>query len=59
MSTDADRQAQPLNRTARAVRDLHPAYFSYVMATGIISTAAFSLGPSWLSLALLDRKSVV
>jgi hypothetical protein len=27
------------------------------MATGIISTAAFSLGPSWLSLALLAAAS--
>jgi tellurite resistance protein TehA-like permease len=42
---------------ARTVRDLHPSYFAYVMATGIISTAAFSLGPSWLSLALLAAAS--
>ena len=52
MST-ADTQAQPLSRTAKAVRDLHPAYFGFVMATGIISTGMFMLGPSWLSLALL------
>jgi tellurite resistance protein TehA-like permease len=32
---------------------LAPAYFAFVMATGIISTAAFSFGPSWLSRALL------
>lgn len=55
MSTGAgaDGQAAPAGRAARAVRELHPAYFAYVMATGIVSTAAFSLGPSWLSLALL------
>ncbi len=52
MST-ADTQAQPLSRTAKAVRNLHPAYFGFVMATGIISTGMFMLGPSWLSLALL------
>ena len=52
MST-ADTQAQPLSRTAKAVRDLHPAYFGFVMATGIISTGMFMLGPSWLSLALV------
>jgi tellurite resistance protein TehA-like permease len=48
-----DTQAQPLSRTAKAVRDLHPAYFGFVMATGIISTGMFLLGPSWLSTALL------
>jgi len=53
MSTGAGGQAPAASRAARAVRDLHPAYFAYVMATGIISTAAFSFGPSWLSLALL------
>jgi tellurite resistance protein TehA-like permease len=57
VNTDAGRQAQPLNRTARVIRDLHPAYFAFVMATGIISTAAFSFGPSWLSLALLATAS--
>ncbi|MCL2585185.1 MAG: tellurite resistance/C4-dicarboxylate transporter family protein [Streptosporangiales bacterium] len=36
-----------------AVRDLHPGYFAFVMATGIVSTGARLLGPSWLSLALL------
>ncbi|HCU94868.1 MAG TPA: tellurite resistance protein permease, partial [Actinobacteria bacterium] len=40
-----------------AVRDLHPGYFAYVMATGIISTGTFLLGPSWLSLALLAAAS--
>jgi len=40
-------------RAATAVRDLHPGYFAFVMATGIISIGTFLLGPSWLSLALL------
>jgi tellurite resistance protein TehA-like permease len=35
------------------VRDLHPAYFAFVMATGIVSTGAYMLGPRWLSDALL------
>ena len=35
------------------VRDLHPAYFAFVMATGIVSTATHLLGPAWLSDALL------
>ena len=38
---------------ATAIRDLHPGYFAFVMATGIISTGTFLLGPSWLSRALL------
>jgi tellurite resistance protein TehA-like permease len=41
------------NRLTTAIRDLHPAYFAFVMATGIISTGTFLLGPSWLSWALL------
>jgi tellurite resistance protein TehA-like permease len=36
-----------------AIRDLHPGYFAFVMATGIISTGTFLLGPSWLSRTLL------
>jgi tellurite resistance protein TehA-like permease len=40
-------------RAARAIRDLHPGYFAFVMATGIISTGTFLLGPSWLSRTLL------
>ena len=39
-------------KIAVGVRDLHPAYFGFVMATGIISTGTFLLGPSWLSRAL-------
>jgi tellurite resistance protein TehA-like permease len=40
-----------------AIRDLHPGYFAFVMATGIISTGAFLLGPSWLSRTLLVAAS--
>jgi tellurite resistance protein TehA-like permease len=57
VSTDADGQAQAAGRAATAVRDLHPGYFAFVMATGIISTGTFLLGPSWLSLALLSAAS--
>ncbi len=39
-------------RTA-AVQSLSPGYFPFVMATSIISTGTFSLGPSWLSRTLL------
>lgn len=42
-----------LARVAPGVRDLHPAYFAFVMATGIISTGMALLGPSWLSVTLL------
>ena len=50
-------QARADGRAARAVRDLNPGYFAFVMATGIISTGAFLLGPSWLSRALLAAAS--
>jgi tellurite resistance protein TehA-like permease len=53
MSAEADPRARPAGRAAAAVRDLHPGYFAFVMATGIISTGTFLLGPSWLSQALL------
>jgi tellurite resistance protein TehA-like permease len=36
-----------------AIRALDPGYFAFVMATGIISTGTYLLGPSWLSRALL------
>jgi tellurite resistance protein TehA-like permease len=49
----AGRQTRSVRRAAAAVRDLHPACFAFVMATGIISTGTFLLGPSWLSRALL------
>src|SRR5262252_6752189 len=45
-------------RVAAAIRDLHPSYFAFVMATGIISTGAFVLGPAWLSQALLVIASI-
>jgi tellurite resistance protein TehA-like permease len=53
MSTEAEPQARPAGPVAAAVRDLHPAYFAFVMASGIISTGTFLLGPSWLSRAML------
>jgi tellurite resistance protein TehA-like permease len=46
-------QGRSPGRAAAAIRDLHPGYFAFVMATGIISTGTFLLGPSWLSRALL------
>jgi tellurite resistance protein TehA-like permease len=49
----AYRQPRSTRSAAAAVRDLHPAYFAFVMATGIVSTGAYMLGPSWLSDALL------
>jgi tellurite resistance protein TehA-like permease len=62
MSADADAgvaadaaagQTRSLGRAATAIRDLNPGYFAFVMATGIISTGTFLLGPSWLSRTLL------
>ena len=49
----AYRQPWSTRSAAAAVRDLHPAYFAFVMATGIVSTGAYLLGPRWLSDALL------
>jgi len=49
----ANGQGRSLGRAAAAIRDLHPGYFAFVMATGIISTGTFLLGPSWLSRVLL------
>jgi tellurite resistance protein TehA-like permease len=51
-------QARSLSRTAMAIRDLYPGYFAFVMATGIISTGTFLLGPSWLSKGLLVVASI-
>jgi tellurite resistance protein TehA-like permease len=53
----ASGQARSPGRVAAAIRDLHPGYFAFVMATGIISTGTFLLGPSWLSRALLAAAS--
>jgi tellurite resistance protein TehA-like permease len=40
-------------RTLTAIRNLAPGSFSFVMATGIVSTAGLKLGPTWLSTTLL------
>src|SRR5215469_16256243 len=48
----AYRQPRSTRSAAAAVRDLHPAYFAFVMATGIVSIGAYMLGPRWLSDAL-------
>jgi tellurite resistance protein TehA-like permease len=53
VNTSTTGQAQPVGRTAAAVRNLDPGYFALVMATGIVSTGTFLLGPTWLSRALL------
>jgi tellurite resistance protein TehA-like permease len=41
------------DRAATAIQGLSPGYFPFVMATSIISTGTFLLGPSWLSRVLL------
>jgi tellurite resistance protein TehA-like permease len=46
-------QPRSEGRAGRFVRDLNPADFAFVLATGIISTGTLLLGPSWLSQALL------
>ena len=54
MSTGVSGRQAPLSgRAAAAIRDLDPESFAFVMATGIISAAAFLFGPAWLSRALL------
>jgi tellurite resistance protein TehA-like permease len=40
------------------IRDLHPSDLAFVMATGIISTGTFLLGPPWLSRTLLVIASI-
>lgn len=50
-------EARPAGQVTQAVRGLPPAAFSFVMATGIISTATYALGPVWLSRALLAAAS--
>jgi tellurite resistance protein TehA-like permease len=58
MSTGtASGRARLRGRIDTAVQTLHPGYFAFVMATGIISTGTFLLGPSWLSQALLIAAS--
>jgi tellurite resistance protein TehA-like permease len=53
VTTGSDAPAREPGKVAAAVRDLHPSYFAFVMATGTISTVTHLLGPSWLSQALL------
>jgi tellurite resistance protein TehA-like permease len=53
VTSESGGQGRQPGRTAAAVRDLHPGYFAVVMATGIISTGTYLLGPAWLSRALL------
>jgi hypothetical protein len=53
MTIAGDGQSRSLRRTATAIQSLSPGYFPFVMATSIISTGTFLLGPSWLSRALL------
>jgi tellurite resistance protein TehA-like permease len=51
--TIVEGQPRSAGRTATAVRSLSPGYFPFVMATSIISTGTFLLGPTWLSRVLL------
>jgi len=46
-------EVRPAGRMAKAIRDLPPAAFAFVMATGIISVGTDAFGPAWLSRALL------
>ena len=54
-----DGQSPSPGRTATAVQSLSPGYFPFVMATSIISTGTFLLGPSWLSRVMLVIASAV
>lgn len=59
MDTGTNRGQPPsFGRAATAIRDMNPGDFAFVMATGIISTGTFLLGPSWLSQALLVIASI-
>src|SRR5215469_18652392 len=59
MTTDGGiGQTRSAGGVATSIKDLHPSYLAFVMATGIISTGAFLLGPSWLSLTLLVIASI-
>jgi len=53
----ASEQKRFTGRVATGISDMQPSYFAFVLATGIISTDAFLLGPSWLSVALLGIAS--
>ena len=50
---DGPRPESLTRRIARGVENLFPGYFALVMATGIVSLAAHTLGASWLAWALL------
>ncbi len=41
-------QASTRSQAARAIMDLDPGCFAFVMATGIISAGTSLLGPAWL-----------
>jgi tellurite resistance protein TehA-like permease len=58
MTTEASGRTGFAGRVAAGIEDLHPGYFAFVMATGIISTGTSLLGPSWLSLVLLVIASI-
>jgi tellurite resistance protein TehA-like permease len=58
MTIARDGPGRSLGRAAAAIKNLDPGYFAFVMATSIISTGTFLLGPSWLSRALLAIASV-
>src|SRR5262249_7630187 len=59
MTTDADSgQGRLLRRVTTTIEGLHPSYFAFVVATGIISTGIALVGPSWLSKALLVIASI-
>jgi tellurite resistance protein TehA-like permease len=53
MTIAAEGQPPSPGRTAAVIQSLSPGYFPFVMATSIISTGTFLLGPSWLSRVLL------
>ncbi len=54
VSADVQAAAAPsAGRAAQMIRDLPPACFAFVMATGIISADSYSFGPDWLSQTLL------
>jgi tellurite resistance protein TehA-like permease len=55
---DARGQTSFAGLVANSIREFHPSYLAFVMATGIISTGAFLLGPAWLSLTLLVIASI-
>jgi len=51
-------EVRPAGRMAKTIRDLPPAAFAFVMATGIISVGTDAFGPAWLSRALLAAAAV-